>query len=355
MKYLITGGAGFIGSCVVRQLVGGHDEVVTLDSLTYAGHPESLGLARNAPNHELRRVDIRDGESVRQAFSETRPDAVIHLAAESHVDRSIDSPMAFVTTNVQGTVTLLQAAIEYYNEMEGESRKKFRFLHVSTDEVYGSLKADGYFTETTPYQPNSPYSASKASSDHFVRTWHNTYGLPTIISHCSNNYGPYQLPEKFIPVVVLAALEGRSIPIYGDGGNIRDWIFVEDHADALELIVQDGKPGQVYNIGADTEMTNIDMARMICYLMDDLMPESPLRPHANLITFVRDRPGHDRRYAIDTTRVRQELGWRPTRNLREGLERTVRWYMSNRWWWQYIRDGGFEDSRRQGVLATNTD
>ena len=345
---LVTGGAGFIGSCVVRRLVAAGKDVVTLDMLTYAGHVESLGEALDAPNHSLEVADIRDSEAVRQVLLEARPDAVIHLAAESHVDRSIDSPMDFVTTNVQGTVTLLQAATEYWRGLDAPARETFRILHVSTDEVYGSLGATGVFTDAAPYQPNSPYSASKAASDHFARAWWRTFGLPVIVSHCSNNYGPYQMPEKLIPVTILAALEGRPVPVYGDGKNVRDWLHVEDHARALELIVREGEPGQVYNVGADAEATNTDMVRAVCGWMDRLLPDSPYRPHADLITFVADRPGHDRRYAIDSTRVREELGWRPAFDLHEGLGRTVRWYLENRWWWQAIRDGGFEDRRRQG-------
>ena len=345
---LVTGGAGFIGSCVVRRLVAAGKDVVTLDKLTYAGHVESLGEALCALNHSLQQADIRDSEAVRQVFSETRPNAVVHLGAESHVDRSIDSPMDFVSTNVQGTVTLLQAATEYWRGLDAPARETFRFLHVSTDEVYGSLGATGVFTDGTPYRPNSPYSASKAASDHFARAWWRTFGLPVIVSHCSNNYGPYQMPEKLIPVTILAALEGRPIPVYGDGKNVRDWLQVEDHARALELIVREGEPGQVYNVGADAEATNIEMVRAVCGWMDQLVPDSPYRPHADLIAFVADRPGHDRRYAIDSTRVRKELGWRPAFDLHEGLGRTVRWYLENRWWWQAIRDGGFEDRRRQG-------
>ena len=346
---LVTGGAGFIGSCVVRRLVAAGKGVVTFDMLTYAGHVESLGKALGAPNHSLKQADIRDSEAVRQVFSEARPDTVIHLAAESHVDRSIDSPMDFVTTNVQGTVTLLQAATEYWHGLDARAQEAFRFLHVSTDEVYGSLGATGVFTETTQYQPNSPYSASKAASDHFARAWHRTFGLPVVISHCSNNYGPYQMPEKLIPVTILAALEGRPIPVYGDGKNVRDWLFVEDHAHALELIVRKGEPGEVYNVGADAETTNIDMVRAVCGWMDEIVPDSPHRPHADLIAFVPDRPGHDRRYAIDSSRVRKVFGWRPALHLHEGLGRTVRWYLENRWWWQEIRKSGFEDSRRQGL------
>lgn len=351
MKFLVTGGAGFIGSHVVRRLVAADEEIVTLDMLTYAGHRESLGPALGAPNHMFQQVDIRDGQAVYRAFAETQPDIVINLAAESHVDRSIDSPMDFVTTNVQGTVTLLQAATEYWRGLRPRAQEAFRFLHVSTDEVYGSLGAAGVFDETTPYRPNSPYSASKAASDHFAWAWHRTFGLPVMISHCSNNYGPYQMPEKLIPLTILAALEGRPIPVYGDGKNVRDWLFVEDHALALDLIAREGEPGQIYNVGADAEMANIDMVRTICSWMDALAPDSPHRPHSDLVAFVADRPGHDRRYAIDSSRVRRELGWRSTLDLHEGLERTIRWYLENRWWWQAIREGGFEDGRRQGIGA----
>ena len=254
-----------------------------------------------------------------------------------------------MTTNVQGTVTLLEAATEYWRALPTSEKEGFRLLHVSTDEVYGSLGSTGVFTDSAPYQPNSPYSASKAASDHFARAWHRTYGLPVMISHSSNNYGPCQMPEKLIPVTILAALEGRPIPVYGDGLHVRDWLFVEDHAGALELIVRNGEPGQVYNVGADSESTNLGLVRAICKWMDELAPDSPHRPHAELITFVADRPGHDRRYAVDSSRVRGELGWRPTVDLDEGLGRTVRWYLENRWWWQGIREGGFEDHRRQGL------
>lgn len=348
-RILVTGGAGFIGSCVVRRMVEAGKEVVTLDLLTYAGHAETISATLDAPNHRLEHADIRDRRAVRRVLAVARPHAVIHLAAESHVDRSIDSPMDFVTTNVQGTVTLLEAATDYWSGLDGAARRRFRFLHVSTDEVYGSLGAEGAFTETTPYLPNSPYAASKAASDHFARAWHRTFGLPVLISHCSNNYGPYQLPEKLVPVAILAALEGRPIPVYGDGANVRDWLFVEDHARALELILERGTPGEVYNVGADAEMANLDLVRAICARMDALMPGSPHRPHADLIEFVVDRPGHDRRYAIDSSPVRRELGWQPTVDLHEGLDLTVRWYLENRWWWQGIRDGGFEDHRRQGL------
>ena len=350
-RILVTGGAGFIGSCIVRRLVAAGNHVVTLDSLTYAGRIESLADARDAPNHTFERADIRDGDAVGRIFERTRPETVIHLAAESHVDGSIDRPMDFVTTNVQGTVTLLQAATEHWDRLPPADRDAFRFLHVSTDEVYGSLGSSGVFTDSTPYQPNSPYAASKAASDHFARAWHRTFGMPVMVSHCSNNYGPFQMTEKLVPVAILAALEGRQIPVYGDGRHVRDWLFVEDHARALELIAGHGTPGEVYNVGADAETANIDLVRAICGWMDELVPASPWRPHADLIVFVEDRPGHDRRYAIDSGRVRREFEWRPSLDLHEGLGRTVRWYLENRWWWQGIRESGFEDRRRQGLSA----
>ena len=348
-RILVTGGAGFIGSCVVRRLVAAGNRVTTIDRLTYAGHVESLGEALHAPNHILERADIRDGAAMRGIFARVRPDTVIHLAAESHVDRSIDRPMDFVTTNVEGTVTLLETATGYWRGLPAAKRERFRFLHVSTDEVYGSLGSTGVFTESAPYRPNSPYAASKAASDHFARAWHRTFGLPVLISHSSNNYGPRQMPEKLVPVAILAALEGRSIPVYGDGRQVRDWLFVEDHARALERIADRGEPGEAYNVGTGTESTNLDLVRAVCARMDELVPGNPWRPHADLIAFVADRPGHDRRYALDAGRVHRELGWHPNVGLDEGLGRTVRWYLENRRWWEGIRARGFEDRRRQGL------
>ena len=348
-RILVTGGAGFIGSCVVRRLVAAGKNVTTVDLLTYAGRVESLGEALDAPNHVLERADIRDGAAICRIFAEARPDTVVHLAAESHVDRSIDRPVDFVTTNVEGTATLLEAATGHWRGLSDPERKRFRFLHVSTDEVYGSLGETGVFTEASPYRPSSPYAATKAASDHLARAWFRTWGLPVLVSHSPNNYGPRQMPEKLIPVTVLAALEGRPIPVYGDGRQVRDWLFVEDHARALERIAQCGEPGTVYNVGAGAETTNLDLVRAVCARMDELVPGSPFRPHAELIAFVTDRPGHDRRYALDSGRIRRELGWRPAVDLDEGLGRTVRWYLENRGWWQGLRDGGFEDRRRQGL------
>ena len=351
MKFLVTGGAGFIGSCLVRRLVAAGESVVTLDSLTYAGHLESLGAALTAPNHQFRQVDIRDREAVASVLADARPDAVIHLAAESHVDRSIEAPMEFVTTNVQGTVALLQEATCYWNGLDDVTKARFRFLHVSTDEVYGSLGATGRFTEASRYQPNSPYAASKAASDHFARAWQCTFGLPVLISHCANNYGPCQMPEKLVPVTILAALEGRPIPVYGDGQHVRDWLHVEDHVRALDLLVREGQPGETYNIGGECETSNLKLVNAICLWMDQLRPQSEHRPHARLVQFVPDRPGHDRRYALDGRRLREALGWRPEIGMQEGLGMTVQWYLDNPGWWQGIREQGFTDSRRQGLIA----
>ncbi|TGN68661.1 dTDP-glucose 4,6-dehydratase [Paracoccus liaowanqingii] len=330
MKILITGGAGFIGSAVVRLAVARGHEVVNLDALTYAANLANVAEAGQSNLYSFEEADIRDRAALDRIFATHRPDAVMHLAAESHVDRSIDGPAAFVETNVIGTFNMLEAARAYWTA-QGRP-ETFRFHHISTDEVFGSLGETGQFTETTPYDPRSPYSASKAGSDHLVRAWAETYGLPVVLTNCSNNYGPYHFPEKLVPVVILKALAGQPIPVYGDGGNIRDWLYVEDHADALLLVLEKGQLNRSYNIGGENEATNIDLVRTICAHMDELHPTGA--PHADLITFVTDRPGHDRRYAIDPTRIRTELGWRPSVTVEEGLKRTVAWYLENRDWWE---------------------
>ncbi|MFV0386127.1 dTDP-glucose 4,6-dehydratase [Paracoccus sp. (in: a-proteobacteria)] len=337
MKILVTGGAGFIGSAVVRLAVQRGHEVVNLDALTYAANLENVAPVSGSNLYSFEHADIRDRAALDRIFATHRPDAVMHLAAESHVDRSIDGPAAFIGTNVIGTFNMLEAARTHWQN--AGKPDGFRFHHISTDEVFGSLGDAGQFTETTPYDPRSPYSASKAGSDHLVRAWHETYGLPVVLTNCSNNYGPFHFPEKLVPVVILKALAGERIPVYGDGGNIRDWLYVEDHADALLLVVEKGRVGRSYNIGGENEATNIDLVRAICAHMDELHPSGA--PHDRLITFVPDRPGHDRRYAIDPTRIREELGWRPSVTVEQGLRRTVEWYLANRGWWQPLlsRDG----------------
>ncbi|HER19638.1 MAG TPA: dTDP-glucose 4,6-dehydratase, partial [Chromatiales bacterium] len=333
-------------SAVVRRLVRETDEtVVNLDKLTYAGNLESLGPARDHPRHVFEQVDICDAAEVARVFAQHRPRAVMHLAAESHVDRSIDGPGEFIRTNIQGTFTLLQAARGHWESLPGGERDAFRFHHVSTDEVYGTLGDTGLFTEETPYSPNSPYSASKAASDHLVRAWGETYGLPVLVTNCSNNYGPYQFPEKLIPVLILKALKGESLPIYGKGENVRDWLHVEDHAEALCLVLEKGRPGETYNIGGNAERRNIDVARAVCAVMDELVPDSPHRPHDSLITFVADRPGHDLRYAIDASKIARELGWTPRESFESGLRKTVAWYLENREWWQRILSGDYRVER----------
>lgn len=336
MKILVTGGAGFIGSAVVRQAMERGFEVVNLDALTYAANLENVASVADRPGYAFEHVDIRDRAALDRVFAQHKPDAVMHLAAESHVDRSIDGPGAFVETNVNGTYNMLEAARKYWTE--SGKPESFRFHHISTDEVFGSLPADPSvkFTEDTPYDPRSPYSASKAASDHLVRAWHETYGLPVVLTNCSNNYGPFHFPEKLVPVVILNALHGRPIPVYGDGGNVRDWLYVEDHADALLLCLQKGQVGRSYNIGGENEAKNIDLVRTICAHLDDLRPEGG--PHERLITFVTDRPGHDRRYAIDPTCIRTELGWRPSVTVEEGLRKTVEWYLANEDWWRPLLD-----------------
>ena len=330
MKILVTGGAGFIGSAVVRLAVARGHKVVNLDALTYAANLENVAEVADSPLYTFEHADIRDRAALDRIFAAHRPDAVMHLAAESHVDRSIDGPGVFIETNVNGTYNMLEAARAFWitqGRPEG-----FRFHHISTDEVFGSLGETGQFTEETPYDPRSPYSASKAASDHLVRAWHETYGLPVVLTNCSNNYGPFHFPEKLVPVVILNALHGRPIPVYGDGGNVRDWLFVEDHADALLLCLEKGGGGRSYNIGGENVAKNIDLVRTICAEMDRLRPDAA--PHDRLITFVTDRPGHDRRYAIDPTRIRNELGWRPSVTVEEGLRRTVEWYLAHKGWWQ---------------------
>jgi dTDP-glucose 4,6-dehydratase len=348
MRIIVTGGAGFIGSAVARHLVEAGIEVLNIDKLTYAGNLQSLRSVEAAPNYRFLRADICDRAAMMAAFAGFRPNRVYHLAAESHVDRSITGADAFVTTNVVGTFTLLDVTRHYLDGPGAEARADFRFLHVSTDEVYGSLGADGLFTEATPYDPSSPYSASKAAADHLVMAWHRTYGLPTLISNCSNNYGPFHFPEKLIPLIILNALHGRPLPVYGDGSNVRDWLYVDDHARALHLIASQGRCGQTYNVGGRNERRNIDVVRRICAILNDLRPGAG--DHARLITHVTDRPGHDHRYAIDAGKLEGELGWRAHETFDTGLEKTVRWYLDNEWWWRPLRDKVYA-GERLGVLA----
>ncbi len=346
MKILLTGGAGFIGSAVVRQLIRETEhEVINVDKLTYAGNLESLVEIGDSPRHHFEQVDICDADAVRRVFEQHKPDAVMHLAAESHVDRSIDGPGEFIRTNITGTFTLLNAARAYWSGLAGDAKGRFRFHHVSTDEVYGSLGATGYFTEETPYDPRSPYSASKAASDHLARAWHHTYGMPTLVTNCSNNYGPYHFPEKLIPLVILNAKAGKPLPVYGKGDNIRDWLFVDDHARALRLVLEKGRPGETYNIGGHNERTNLEVVQGICRLLDEMLPDSPQVPHANLITFVADRPGHDQRYAIDAGKIERELGWTPAETFETGLKRTVAWYLANDEWCRNVQSGGYRQER----------
>ncbi|MBT6366629.1 MAG: dTDP-glucose 4,6-dehydratase [Bacteroidetes bacterium] len=331
MKILVTGGAGFIGSAVVRLAIARGHHVVNVDALTYAACLDNVASVADHPNYAFEQVDIRDREGLDAVFAKNTPDAVMHLAAESHVDRSIDGPADFIETNIDGTFNMLEAARSYWRA-QGQP-DTFRFHHISTDEVFGSLGPTGMFTETTPYDPRSPYSASKASSDHLVRAWHETYSLPVVLTNCSNNYGPYHFPEKLIPVVILNALAGKPLPIYGDGGNIRDWLYVEDHADALLLVLAKGALGRSYNIGGENERTNLELVKTLCGILDRLRPRDA-GSYADLITFVTDRPGHDARYAVDPSRIRDELGWRPSVTVEEGLEKTVQWYLDNENWWQ---------------------
>jgi dTDP-glucose 4,6-dehydratase len=337
MRVLVTGGAGFIGSAVCRLFVGELGAtVLNVDKLTYAANPASLHTIEGHARYAFRRADICDRMAIAQLVREFEPEAILHLAAESHVDRSIDGPAQFIKTNIEGTYALLEAALGYWQRLPPARAARFRFLHVSTDEVFGSLGRTGRFTETTRYRPNSPYSASKAAADHLVRAWHATFGLPTLVSNCSNNYGPYHFPEKLIPLAILKALHGEAIPVYGNGENVRDWLYVEDHARALFAVLSEGRVGHSYNVGGAAERANLEVVMSICRLLDEMLPASPHRPHHGLITFVADRPGHDRRYAMDTAKITRQLRWAPRESFDSGLRKTVAWYIDNRWWWEPI-------------------
>jgi dTDP-glucose 4,6-dehydratase len=343
---LVTGGAGFIGgNFVLRQVGRGDTEVVNLDALTYAGNLDSLESVKDDPNHAFVLGSIGDRALVDYLLERYEPSAIVNFAAESHVDRSIDSPEAFIQTNLLGTFQLLEATRKYWRRLSGRARDSFRFLHVSTDEVYGSLGADGKFTEETPYRPNSPYSASKAGSDHLVRAYFHTYGLPVLTTNCSNNYGPYQFPEKLIPLMIHNAAHGKPLPVYGTGANVRDWLYVEDHCRAIERVLEAGAPGEVYNIGGNNEKTNLEVVHTLCDLLDEMLPDSPNRPHRKLISFVADRPGHDLRYAIDASKIRSELGWEPEETFETGLRKTVRWYLDHRDWCGRVMDGSYRGER----------
>ncbi|SEQ08673.1 dTDP-glucose 4,6-dehydratase [Faunimonas pinastri] len=345
-RILVTGGAGFIGSAVIRRIIAATPHsVLNVDKLTYAGNLESLAGVADDPRYSFARADICDGEAMARLLAEFRPDWVMHLAAESHVDRSIDGPAAFIQTNIVGTFTLLEAALAYWRGLDAEARERFRFHHISTDEVFGTLGEEGAFDEETAYRPNSPYSASKASSDHLVRAWHHTFGLPTVLSNCSNNYGPYHFPEKLIPLMILNGLEGRKLPVYGRGENVRDWLFVDDHAAALLAVVARGRPGESYAIGGSQEQRNIDVVRSICAILDEEAPDPVSGSRERLIEFVTDRPGHDLRYAIDAGKIHRELGWAPRETFESGLRKTVRWYLQNRDWWERIRSGAYRGER----------
>ena len=346
MKILITGGAGFIGSAVCHQIaMSAGNRVVNLDNLTYAANPATLASLARCEGYSFVRGDICDAALLNELFESEKPDAVLHLAAESHVDRSIDGSHDFVQTNVVGTHRLLEAARCYWERQSSARKDRFRFVHVSTDEVYGSLGPTGLFSETTAYSPNSPYSASKAASDHLANAWHHTYGLPVIVTNCSNNYGPRQFPEKLVPLVILNALEGKELPVYGNGENVRDWLYVDDHADALGLVLAKGRPGGKYNIGGLNERRNIDVVRMVCDLLDEMRPDAGIGSRRNLIRFVADRPGHDQRYAIDASRVGAELGWRPRESFETGLRKTVEWYLANADWWAPLREDVYGGER----------
>ncbi|BEI22385.1 dTDP-glucose 4,6-dehydratase [Vibrio fluvialis] len=349
VKILVTGGAGFIGSAVIRHILSNtQDSVVNVDALTYAGNLESLPNAQGNERYTFEHVDICNLEQLHRVFSQHKPDAVMHLAAESHVDRSIDGPAAFIQTNVVGTYNMLEAARAYWNTLDEVAKESFRFHHISTDEVYGDLEGtDDLFTETTSYEPSSPYSASKASSDHLVRAWLRTYSLPTIVTNCSNNYGPYHFPEKLIPLMILNAISGKALPVYGDGMQIRDWLFVEDHARALYKVVTEGEVGETYNIGGHNEKANIEVVKTICSLLEELVPNKPegVESYQDLITYVTDRPGHDVRYAIDASKMERELGWMPDETFESGIRKTVEWYLNNKQWWSRVLDGSYAGER----------
>ena len=354
LKILITGGAGFIGSAVIRQYINDTEHnVINLDALTYAGNLESLLSVEDSDRYFFEHADICDKSALEKIFNQHKPDAIMHLAAESHVDRSIDGPADFIQTNIVGTYNLLEVAREYWSQLPMEQKEAFKFHHVSTDEVYGDLDESSFFTEDSSYEPSSPYSASKASSDHLVRAWYRTYGLPIVITNCSNNYGPYQFPEKLIPLVILNALEGKSLPIYGTGLQIRDWLHVDDHARALRLVLEKGEIGQTYNIGGHNEKTNLEVVKTICSLLDQLAPNSPCIPHESLITYVADRPGHDVRYAIDASKIEKELGWTPGETFDTGIRKTVTWYLENSEWCQHVQDGSYQRERLGALLRTS--
>ncbi|MDX2476109.1 MAG: dTDP-glucose 4,6-dehydratase [Gammaproteobacteria bacterium] len=344
--YIVTGGAGFIGSAVVRTIVESSDDnVVNIDKLTYAGNLDSLLPVAENPRYHFLQADICDSKAMAEVFAEHQPDAIMHLAAESHVDRSIDGPGDFIQTNIVGSYTLLEAARQYWNSLQADRKEAFRFHHVSTDEVYGSLGDEGMFLETTPYDPSSPYSASKASSDHLVRAWNRTFDLPVVLTNCSNNYGPYQYPEKLIPLILQKARAGEALPIYGTGENIRDWLYVDDHARALILVMKQGSVGETYNIGGHNEVTNIDVVRTLCAILDDREPAKNGKPYADLITYVTDRPGHDMRYAIDASKIQRDLGWTPEETFETGLAKTVDWYLANQQWIDRVLDGSYMGQR----------
>lgn len=347
MNIIVTGGAGFIGSAVIRHIIKNTDnQVLNIDKLTYAGNLESLIDVEDNSRYSFKQIDICDALSIEKAFNDFQPDLIMHLAAESHVDRSIDGPAEFINTNIVGTYTLLEAARKYWQSIDDSKKSTFRFHHISTDEVYGDLEGTtDLFTETTPYAPSSPYSASKASSDHLVRAWYRTYGLPVVITNCSNNYGPYHFPEKLIPLVILNALDGKPLPIYGKGDQIRDWLYVEDHARALYKVVTEGAIGETYNIGGHNEKQNIEVVRTICAILDELKPQSNGQPYESLITFVTDRPGHDVRYAIDATKIKNDLGWTPEETFDTGIRKTVEWYLNNLEWCRRVQDGSYQRER----------